>query len=390
MFTGSPSRTSSPRAERQGQTRPCRCARWRRGGGRACCVEGATAATATAGSPPSSAPRLEVDVTAHPETRQRGSSPPHDPGHHAAARRDEPRLCARRTTSDGPLGHDDDAEGVRERPVELGRDDRRAASRPRAQAVACRAPASSCRRLARALGSTWRATGPGRTADLDGAQGEDRRLPSDQPGAEPPARSANASTSERAEGTRRSASRRTPLRGRAIGTTTLAGRTRGRDARSPRPRPAMAHRSARPSALLLRSKGGSKTLPLQRQRREGEAAQENDLVLEGDSVLAPSVRRRHSAISARQSAVVAPPAFSMKFACFGETTAPPTRCALQAAELEQPPCAELAGRILEDRSERPLVRRLRLLPPRDEVGDLGLDLGSAPGASSRYSTRATT
>ena len=36
-------------------------------------------------------------------------------------------------------------------------------------------------------------------------------------------------------------------------------------------------------------------------------------------------RRRASAISARQSAVVAPPAFSMKFACFGEMSAPPIR-----------------------------------------------------------------
>src|SRR5439155_3066763 len=39
-------------------------------------------------------------------------------------------------------------------------------------------------------------------------------------------------------------------------------------------------------------------------------------------------RRRASAISARQSALVAPPAFSMKFACMGEITAPPTRWSL--------------------------------------------------------------
>ena len=53
-----------------------------------------------------------------------------------------------------------------------------------------------------------------------------------------------------------------------------------------------------------------------------EVAEELDLVLEHDAELLAR-RRRASAISASASAVVAPPAFSMKFACFGEMRAPP-------------------------------------------------------------------
>ena len=97
-------------------------------------------------------------------------------------------------------------------------------------------------------------------------------------------------------------------------------------------------------------------------------------------------RRRASAISATQSADVAPPAFSMKFACRGEIERAADPVALQPALLDQPPGAELAGRILEDAAERPLVRRLRRLALREQLGDRRLDrlrrararAGSAP------------
>src|SRR5205085_1771919 len=53
--------------------------------------------------------------------------------------------------------------------------------------------------------------------------------------------------------------------------------------------------------------------------------------------------------------------------------------ALQAARLEHQPGRQLVVGVLEDASESPLVRRLRGLAPRLELGDLRLDLvGIAP------------
>ena len=49
--------------------------------------------------------------------------------------------------------------------------------------------------------------------------------------------------------------------------------------------------------------------------------------------------------------------------------------ALEAAELEHPARADLACRILEDAAERPLVRRLRRLPLRDQLRDRRPDVG---------------
>ena len=68
----------------------------------------------------------------------------------------------------------------------------------------------------------------------------------------------------------------------------------------------------------------------------------------------------------------------MKFACIGEITRAADRVALQPARLEHPARAELVLRVLEDAAERALVRRLRRLAPRDQLGDRRLDLVGRP------------
>ena len=89
-------------------------------------------------------------------------------------------------------------------------------------------------------------------------------------------------------------------------------------------------------------------------------------------------RRRASTISSTASDDVAPPAFSMKFACFGEICAPPIRWPRSAALLEHPPGGQLVLGILEDAPERPLVRGLGVLAPRLHLGDRRLDLCERP------------
>ncbi len=65
--------------------------------------------------------------------------------------------------------------------------------------------------------------------------------------------------------------------------------------------------------------------------------------------------------------VRAPPAFSMKFACFGEICAPPMQIPLQPARFEHPPRAQLVLGVLEDAAERALVRRLGRLALRVQL-----------------------
>ncbi len=78
-------------------------------------------------------------------------------------------------------------------------------------------------------------------------------------------------------------------------------------------------------------------------------------------------RRRASAISASASAVVASPAFSMKFACLGEIRAPPIAWPFSPHASSIRPGAELVLRVLEDAAERALVRRLRRLALRVQL-----------------------
>ena len=75
------------------------------------------------------------------------------------------------------------------------------------------------------------------------------------------------------------------------------------------------------------------------------------------------------------------PAFSMKFACFGEICAPPIAMALETARLEHPPRAQLVLRVLEDAPEGAPVRRLRRLAPCVQLAHLGLDLLGRPRAA---------
>ena len=79
-----------------------------------------------------------------------------------------------------------------------------------------------------------------------------------------------------------------------------------------------------------------------------------------------------------QSADVAPPAFSMKFAWRGEMSAPPIRWPFSPHASISRPAPSSRARVLEDAAERPLVRRLRRLALREQLRDLRLDrLGRA-------------
>src|SRR6185312_15542017 len=175
--------------------------------------------------------------------------------------------------------------------------------------------------------STWRAT-PG-LAPVTSIELTPKRLVSRAitSASRVPASAAKESRSTRPEGTSRPSSRRSPGSMRGNGTTTLAVRARGRS-RPARPLVATGPTSA-PAPVFL----------------EGERAEEDDLVLEVDAELlagpAPGLAHQREAVGARGVAGV----------------------------LDE---VRVAGR--HDRAEGPLVRRLRRLAARDEVGDLRLDL----------------
>ena len=190
-------------------------------------------------------------------------------------------------------------------------------------------------------------------------------------------------SSERPDGTKRAGSRRAPDAPRGNGTTALAAAACRRDPRALRP-PTMRLDSARGERLLRcpfrkteicacrfrsrrplkasasrpRRSSADRNLRVQisvAQTPEGvrfaarRSSQTNlhaqsrvvvsDAYVIGGSSGRPAkttsrsrstpncscARRRASSISATQSALVAMPTFSMKFACFGETIAPPIR-----------------------------------------------------------------
>ena len=80
----------------------------------------------------------------------------------------------------------------------------------------------------------------------------------------------------------------------------------------------------------------------------------------------------------------------MKFAWRGEISAPPIAVPLEPALLDQPPRARLAVRVLEDAAERALVRRLRRLALREQLGCVRLDRLGRLAARAGSAPRATT
>src|SRR6476660_1246208 len=159
---------------------------------------------------------------------------------------------------------------------------------------------------------------------------------------------------ERPEGTKRTRSRRAPAAPRGNGTTTLLGAAAAcrRDPRSLRP-PAMRLDSARGRSFLR-----------VRQLREPE---EDDLALQGDPDLvvraATCLDHQAHTIRARRPVGVLDEVRVLRRDLRAADPMP-----LEAAELEHPPRPELAGWVLEDAPEGALVRRLRVLAARDELG----------------------
>ena len=116
-----------------------------------------------------------------------------------------------------------------------------------------------------------------------------------------------------------------------------------------------------------------------------ERAEEAHLVLELDAEALvdppPSLRHQREA-----SALVAPPAFSMKFACRSEISAPPRRYPFSPhASISRP--APGPRRVLEDAAERALVRRLGRLPRASSSATVGLDLSGAGAEPERAPRR---
>ena len=113
-------------------------------------------------------------------------------------------------------------------------------------------------------------------------------------------------------------------------------------------------------------------------RRQLERAEEPHLVLELDAELArgrggaprPSARARRPSRAS--------PAFSMKFACRGEICAPPIRWPAGRTPRASARRSSSCVGVLEDASERPLVRRLGRLALRLQLGDGRLDLLRGP------------
>src|SRR5262245_10832691 len=164
--------------------------------------------------------------------------------------------------------------------------------------------------------------------------------------------------SERPEGTKRTRSRRAPAAPRGNGTTTLAAAACRRDPRSLRP-PTMCLDSARRLRFL--------------RRRELREPEEHDLALQHDAVLlvhaAARLDHEGHAVRARRAVGVLDEVRVLRRDLRAADPVP-----LETAELEHPPRPELARWVLEDAPEGPLVRGLRVLATRDELGDCRLDL----------------
>ena len=134
----------------------------------------------------------------------------------------------------------------------------------------------------------------------------------------------------------------------------------------------------RASSTDARSPSAGLPCRVARHRRQLERAEELDLVLELDAELLARARGapRPSARARRRSWRA--PAFSMKFAWRGEICAPPIRWPRRPQASSIRPARELVLRVLEDAAERALVRRLRRLPLRLQLGDRRLDLVDRP------------
>ena len=151
---------------------------------------------------------------------------------------------------------------------------------------------------------------------------------------------AKASRSERPEGTSRPRSRRSPGSRRGNGTTTLAARARGRDPRSSSSPAATASDFAAARVRSYRGAGAA---------RRHAIAEEHDLVLELDAELlartAARLGHQREAVGGRRAAGVLD---EVRVLRRDHGAADPV--ALEPAELEHPPRAELAWRVLEDAS----------------------------------------
>ena len=191
--------------------------------------------------------------------------------------------------------------------------------------------------------------------------------------------SANPTSSERPEGTSRARSRRSPA---------AAARKRDDDAcraRAPTrsalgPSPGHGAAFAAPAQSLLRRT---------RTAQSRASAPTNATSRSSTTPNSSRARRRASAISATQSALVAPSAFSMKFACLGEITRAADPVPLQAAELEHAPAPSSPGGFL---NTLPNVRLfVGCVAFRCAISSATVALISSRGrGSSRSSTRATT
>ena len=313
-------------------------------------------------------PQLALDVAARVEPHVLRDPDPSKLGLLGALRRgddpstfgDDERVGALADHRDRALGDDGDAKRVGVCAVERDRGDRRQRRdrhprprRGRARSRLSPSRSSSARRTCRSTRESGAASPRSRGPRRATSRARARARPARRRGR------ANATSSERPEGTR----------GRARGDRRSRARERDDDA-LPR-----AHAAARSSCSSPACHG---TLFSAQGPSPAGRAPTTTTSCSSSTPSCSRARRRASVISARQSALVAPPAFSMKFAWRGEMIAPPIRCPLSPHSSSMPARPELARRVLEHRAERALVRRLRRLAPRDELGDLGLDLLDRP------------
>ena len=229
---------------------------------------------------------------------------------------------------------------------------------------------------------TWDATAGARPADVDRADGEHAGLARTEPGA-------------------RARRARSGMRSRASGRRGRAGKDRGARRRSAaeagRRHSPRAHGDAIHVRLVPRWPRGSLSPPaggllradVDRAPYSSAMSPSSTTSCSSSTPNCSRARRRASAIRARQSAVVAPPAFSMKFACFGEIRAPPIRWPLRPHASSIAPAPSSPGGFL---NTEPNVRfvvgcvALRRSTRSRTVARISL---SSRG-SSRYSTAATT
>ena len=278
------------------------------------------------------------------------------------------------STATGTLGHDVDAKRVRERAVVADGDDGRQRLDPALERARRRARAGSCRRAARAPAAPAAGRRRARRSTSSRPIANVERLR-----ARPRRRRRRARRAPSADGER--AARRSEPGERRQGQAPLGARQRdGRRARTRRP----CLRGSSPAGHPARFAAGAGAPTRAAAARARRGARPRGA---SSTPYCSCARRRASAMSASASAVVAPPAFSMKFACFGEICAPPIRWPLRPHASSIRPARELVLRVLEDAAERPPVRRLRRLAPRVQLAHLRLDLGRVARAQAQLGLR---